>query len=451
MTGSPIRFGVNNHVERAVLTSTPATVTDLEFLKNDLRGRLTKFNNLQTPTIVINGTIPETVKADFFSIPASNLQPNSTVKLELFAAPGDETDLLNMSPIGAGDPIPLGIWSAGVDPYGEENRLSMGNIITHWFDSTVTFMAFRLTITHGFDIITPTPSLTRRQDESTGIFAVEGENATSIGSPVGPHNWSVVADAAASGGSIMYKTGTGPEYDYTVGPVVNYSFEATRSGVHDVWIRIKTANDSNSIYCIFEGNNKTCVFDTNIASYTWVLARNITLTAETTNLLTFSARDWFFNLDKIQIQPTGTDAPTGTGAAESGFGTVISRQNVSLRMLTIGNKIEMSKNFSHGNTVRFMDEPDIKRTASGFAVQGKVQNKARLLTMNLNQMSEGDRLKLVEMETALAGRSFIVSAYPDSASWTDQVHTMLGKFTQSLEYTHRTANLFTTQLEIAEV
>ena len=147
---TPLRFGVNNDVREMTITSVPAPVTDLEFIKNEYAARRSVWTGLQDGnTIVIEGEIPETRIAEYFAIPSLDIPGDYTVKLEVFSNVGTPVDLLQMEPQTIASILPLGEWRAGVDPYGVLDDSTIPDTLVYWFPEYLAYKRFRLTITAG--------------------------------------------------------------------------------------------------------------------------------------------------------------------------------------------------------------------------------------------------------------------------------------------------------------
>jgi len=398
------------------------------------------------PAIVIEGVMTTTETSEFFSIVGSNIAADSYVQLELFATDVSSVDLLDMGSASTGQAIPLGLWSAGFDAYGDSSQVAMGNIYTNWFNSTITWQRFRLTVIHAYSTAAPVANTTIRQD-SAGLLSLEAESGaiTDVGSDV----WTDTFDALASDTQAMVKTGPTFFRNSADGPRVNYTFTASQSGTHELWFRMKSYTLANSVYTIFDGSSKTTIRSFH-SGWDWVKIRDVTLTAEQDHTLIIAARDYTMEIDKIVIQPATTADPTSTGPAISTVGTVASGENISIRMLMIGNRVDLDHNFSQGNSIEFVDSPSLAKTASGFSVSSKLQNQTRKMSLPLNVMTEADGLKMIDLEIAMRGQTFLVSAYPDAAEWVEKANTMLGLFETPLKHTHRVGPYFSTTLNIVE-
>lgn len=152
MTCTPIRMAADNHVPLAQLAATPAPVTPLDWLKNEWKARRVKWVNPVAEPIVITGTLPEPQAADVFVLPGHNLTGFAYLKLELFSEanlqgeasyPGELTPLADL--------IPLGLWRAGIDPYGMPSPEDIPSVFVLWLPEIVLYQSWRLTIEHVAD------------------------------------------------------------------------------------------------------------------------------------------------------------------------------------------------------------------------------------------------------------------------------------------------------------
>ena len=199
--------------------------------------------------------------------------------------------------------------------------------------------------------------------------------------------------------------------------------------------------------------------------WVWVKARDIYTVAENRATVTIAARDHFINFDKIVIVPNGDPAPsayTVLGPPESGEGTMLqaangttlvtSSDNVSLRMMILGHTTSMQFNFSYGSRIRFLTDPDLHQVFEGFHVLARDQQRSRALTLPFEFMNDVDRLVLSRMEIRLAGKPFLVSAYPklNRPRWFTNDYLFLGRFATALDYLHFYENIHHTSVNIVE-
>lgn len=108
--------------------------------------------------------------------------------------------------------------------------------------------------------------------------------------------------------------------------------------------------------------------------------------------------------------------------------------DVRLRMLMIGNGLQLEQNFSYGNQIQFLTEPDLVRTASGSHLPSRMQKRSRVLSMSFDSMTDSDRALMWRMEASLGGLPFLVSAYPEHEGWQFNNYTFLARFANALAY-----------------
>ncbi len=281
MTCVNLRFGANNHVEDAVLTATPTPVTDLEWLKGEWRAEQVVWNPV-TEDIVIEGIMPDDRLAEYFALPTSNLTGYAQVKLELFSSTGSTTDVLEMDFQDVGSPKPLGIWRAGIDPYGVLEDPARQSVFVYWLPNYVRYRKFRLTIRHS----------------AAGVAAID---------------------------------------------------------------------------------------------------------------------------------------------------------DVRLRMLMIGEKLELQKNFSYGNEISFHTGPELIQTSSGSHIPSRRQRMSRKLSLSLDHMGDRDRIAMYRFEASLDSRAFIVSAYGEQRQWQFENYSFLARFNSELSYQHVQYDRHATKMTLVEI
>lgn len=140
-----IQFGIKSCVPDSTLTSTPAPVTNLDWIKNEFSSRQAVW---ATPgnSVSISGTIPSVKKADFFSIAGSNLG-NADTTIKLFNG-GTEVYSKTFTGefVATSELIPLGEWRAGVDPYGIPRSTGGQDAVVEWFDDQVEYNSFTIDV-----------------------------------------------------------------------------------------------------------------------------------------------------------------------------------------------------------------------------------------------------------------------------------------------------------------
>jgi len=476
MTYKNLTFSANNHVEQAALTSTPSPVTTIEYLRDSFASRRTSWVNPQGD-IVIEGVLDAPRTADYFAIPGSNLRPEASVKLELFSFDTDTVPIVDTGFQVVGDIIP----EIGAQPFDDNRHTVQTGVYALLFLVPITYQRFRLTINPALMFVPPATMTTTTQNPPVtttttvpdGIFRQGSNGVLSLESGSGEvtsnglDTWETFSDGAASGGSAVRKADSVFYWNPNEGPRVTHTFTASQGGSHDIWVRVKSAPLANSFYMVFDGNSRTIQMPTNYSNWTWHKTRTVSLTAEQQHLVVFAARDFDMQYDKLVIQPAGNATPSGAGPAESGFGTTTETtvtqggvtitvvenplEAVQIRMLMIGNTFELEHNFERGSSIRYMTPPDIRKTHSGRSVLAREQRRVRSLSLNLPVMTENDRDRVRNFEARMAGRPFLVSAFPDRGGWLASDHLFLARFESALDYNYLFNTIHSTQLELSEV
>ena len=449
MTCKNITFGMINVIESATLTSTPESVTELDNLKNPHREMRAKWDDLSGDIVTI-GTYTEDQFADYFALIGSNMRADAVIKLELFASnDATGTDLLQMGDIAVGKLIPLGVWRAGVDPYNERTEMRGDEPLTLWFDSRITFQSFKLTIEHGYIVETPVYNDVPTQDEF-GVVSLEAEDGDIIN--VGDNQWTLTTDGTASGGESLYIT-SGFYNTANTGPRFIFVFDATATGTHKVWLRVKmpTTGGNDSIHVDLDGAVTTKQNLTVSDAWHWEEVASVQLVDETTHTLIISARESKIYVDKVVILPNADPAPTGTGPAASTYGVEGSTDNVQVRLLQMGTVWRPEVNYAYGAVSRSLTPAEIGYNSSGNPVVVREPKSVKQMTVQLEHMTDNDRFMLERLETERAGRSFFFSSCPECAGWASDAGTFMGRFTSSYEYSHVFINHHKTTKTIEEV
>lgn len=444
-----VAFGAVNQVESAALTALPEFVTDLDNIKNHERARLARCVDLSADTI-IEGTHDAVQYADYFALIGSNLQPNATIKLELFATDVSTVDLLQMDAQPVGKLIPLPLWRAGVDKYNVRTLARGDDPLTLWFDNRIGYQKFKLTIAHGY-IVDETAVYNNipTQDEF-GVVSLEAEDAEITN--LGASQWAVATDATASDGESLHKTGGGFYTAAGAGPSFKFKFSAAQTGTHKAWVRVKapavTGNDS--FHLSLDGANTTTQNVVVDGVWRWIEAATVALTDGTDHTLIVSAREDNLYIDKVVILPNADPAPTGTGPAASTYGVVGSTDSVDIRMLHMGSVWQPERNYSYGAPYRPMTEPETGKTTSGHHVLLRQQREVKEMSMSLEKMTNSDALRMLAMRKERAGRPVFFSARPKCAGWAADELTYLGRIIDTPTQTHRFENHHETTITITE-
>jgi len=471
-----IMFSDENLVEISDLESNVEPVTDLDWLKNEHRSRQTKWNEFSEECIYIDGYMADLRLASFLAIPGHNLLPTAEVRLYLWNDEVSTDPVYDSGPTLIGNILPLGIWSAGVDPYGAANNESLDDVIALWLDEPVLTNHWRVEIKHKHGYVEPTdppPVIVSdgiyQQDPTTGVLSIEAENGV-VETEGGLFTWELDNLAGASGGVNLFKGGYGYHHTHNDGPKVKFEFTATQSGTFNVWLRLLSNgggpgvqdDGGYSIFTVFNGDSTTKYFQSILNNgWQWRDTKQITLSAGQKYTLYVAHRHRQLAFDKLVILPSTEASPTGIGPAESGFGTktedgtpgaITSTTSMNLRMLMLGDVIQLEKNFSYGSDISFLTEPDLHFAHSGFAITSRAQQHAKALSLSLDSMTEGDRFTMRNYETKLAGKPFLVSPYPSgTAQWFRGDYVFLARFANSLKYKHLTPSNHRTSLNLVEV
>lgn len=125
--------------------------------------------------------------------------------------------------------------------------------------------------------------------------------------------------------------------------------------------------------------------------------------------------------------------------------------DVRLRMLIVGQKIEMDYNFEYGSPITFVTKPSLVQTEGGSWVQTKAQVRSRAMSLTLPQMSDSDRENLWALESELQGSPLIVSAFPTGRGWQFNNHSYLARFGAPIEFSQTFEGIHRTTIQLLEV
>lgn len=447
-------FSDVNHVESAALASTPASVTSLELIKNSFAARRTKFTNLSS-LINIAGDMAELSEASFFAMAGHNLKPEARVRFLLRAS---DNSIVYDSAF-----IPVGEREVFYIPFGQ----------TH------TFSAFQVVIDHGYNYTPPTTTTTQAppvvttttvpdgiyRQGSDGTLSLEAENGDFSDS--GTDNFIVNNETGASNDQYVDKSENTFYSNSSDGPRTSFEFTASRSGSHDVYLRVRSSFGKNSMYMIFDGSSRATIMPTTYSNWTWHKLPSVTLTAERRHNIAIAARDRQIEIDKIVLLPAGSPIPNNAGPAESDEGTTTtttvtqggvttvieagSSDSVELRMMLLGTVFELENNFSIGASSGDLTAPENRRTHSGRSVQARAQRQTRNMSLSVPRMYETDRDRLRQFQIQRAGKPFLVNAYPGSDDYHRDRHIMLARFSNTLEFTQQSELIYSTAFDLEEV
>lgn len=430
-----------------MLSSTPAPVTDLANLKNAFRARQVKITDLSSDTLTIRGEFTSKRLVDYLAIVGCNLTENAEVQWKLYETTSTTVDLLGdgFEPVARG--VPLGEFTSGHHPYAATTRTPVNGVIPKWLDTPIECEAFELLIKHGYPIVASPPSNGIPLQDGSGILSIEAENGTVTNVTNG--TWTQTADGGASGGFYMAKSGNFFR-DPNSGPDVSFTYTASQDGVHDVYLRCDIESGGNSINVVHDGNVESKIISPIVGGWDWYLMRQATLTAGANHETIVRGRDFTFKFDKMIIQPEGTAAPTGNGAAESSDGVEGSENNVMLRMVMVGLSTGLSESFDYGNKIKYTTDPEVDRTSEGFGLLTELTDPVRRMLLPLNNLSESDRVKFVEMQMAQRGKPFLITAFPGQSEWSDEMHSMLAQPLAAGELENYMEGFYRQPLELLE-
>lgn len=141
----PLRFGIGNHVADSVLSADPAPITTIENLKNEFAARRTVWAS-PGRDIVIEGRLNDAQVADFFCLPNSTLIGLDEVRLDLFSDADLQTQAHTTGTRRLAEPPPIGVFRAGIDPYGVPIDEDRPDVFTQWLPDSVVYRSFRFVI-----------------------------------------------------------------------------------------------------------------------------------------------------------------------------------------------------------------------------------------------------------------------------------------------------------------
>ena len=351
MTCKHLTFGSSNYVERAELASVPESVTDINGLKLEHRARRGKWMDFTSGTVEIDVQFADIGQVAYVSLLGLAVGPSATVKVYLYNDREKITQAYESPTITPVELIPLGKWRAGIDQWGGSGEPV--ETYTLWLDEPVIALAATVVITHGMVADTTVYNDIPTQDEF-GVISLEAEDGELTA--VGDRQWSILPDVDASGGNCLHKSGGGFYSNALEGPRFAFTATATQTGSHNVWVRAKATGD-DSFHTTFDGASTTFQHVPTDGLWNWVNAASATLIDGTDHTLTISAREDNISIDKIVILPNADPAPVGVGPAASAYGVVGSNESVQLRMLLIGDVLELERNYSWGSPLSLMSAP----------------------------------------------------------------------------------------------
>ena len=471
-------FSETNPVLNAEITSDTLAVTPLSWMQNSKRARMTKWVNPDS-IIRVFCKFDQVQNLSYFSIMGHSIPDGASVTLKLFDSDGSL--LYDSGQLSVDSLIPAGIYSAGQDAWNESEQDIFNNVFLHTFDKILDVAQANILIDHGYESVEEettdtTTTTTTTTTESDGIFQQNAGGVVSIRADsmlmtsAASDTWAKQSNPKSGDGlgDVMYKSGSEFYSTPRVGPRLTSEFKASRSGAHDVWIRL-FSDDGNSIYTTFDGNTKRSIFDATElrnGEWHWYHVSTVNLVENATHEIEISARDHFMYFGKVVIIPSNSAAPNGASFVESDQGTITTTTNtttgevttstpivntLALRTVMMGDHWQPLENFEHGAPISFLTEAQNYTVSSGYTIPGKPQQQVRRMELNLAVMEASDRMKMIEFEIAQNGKAFVFSAYPNGTEWEQQKHTFLAKFESRNAYSHDHWGIHSTSLILTEV
>lgn len=112
--------------------------------------------------------------------------------------------------------------------------------------------------------------------------------------------------------------------------------------------------------------------------------------------------------------------------------------DVNIGMLHFGLSTRLSDSFDWGAMLSHYRQAEVQTTQSGGAVAVQNQLRGKRMQFDLAQMSDGDRLAITDLESAVNGGHFVVSAQPDAAiSWQESDGSFLARFETNLVHSYK--------------
>jgi len=417
-----------------VLTSNVITNTSLDWLKNSRGAERVRWSDLSEEIITVTATFATQRLIDYVALPTTNFPANAEYQVEALSSGADQ--------IG----MPLTPVSPDFQRYG--------STVAHFLDTPVLSDAVRFSIRHlyGFvDAGDPPPVVisdnTPRQG-ADGTLSFEAENAISVG--IGGDQWQEQTDTDASNGFRMAKLDSRYYWNASDGPYLDFIFTAAQSGLHDIWLRIRSDEGTSIHTTVPEGSTLT-VFSGASAivgnGWQWRNVRHVNLNAEQTTRIRVSAAAQRMQLDKIVVLPVGTAAPTGQGPAQSADGTITQTADgettlgdtVEIRQMMAGVMLKLQRGISFGPRFKRYRPPGIEESYSGHALAPKPQQKARELTVNFPLFQDQERYDWTLLEDNFQGRPVFINAYPAPQPRNDiytQDQMFLARMRSEIEYGH---------------
>lgn len=124
---------------------------------------------------------------------------------------------------------------------------------------------------------------------------------------------------------------------------------------------------------------------------------------------------------------------------------------VLLRMLMMGEKLELENTYSFGGDIAFDEPADLVRTTSGSKFPQRDSVDSRDISLPFDAMTEIDLLRMKNFRRSLQGRPFIVDGRPEDSGLLKHDYKFVGRFEGQTRFSHRYINQHTTTINIVEV
>lgn len=155
MISDNICFVTRNEVPITELSSDPVPDTDINWLKNEWRARRVRWAD-PPQNIHISGTLPSASIADTLLLTGHNLTGYHKIKVEFFSgANGEGRTTFIQDYVSLASLIPLGLWRAGLDPYGMPDPTQIPTIFVVWIPKIIQYQSWKISIYSSNADLTP--------------------------------------------------------------------------------------------------------------------------------------------------------------------------------------------------------------------------------------------------------------------------------------------------------
>ncbi|MCM8537056.1 MAG: PQQ-dependent sugar dehydrogenase [Lentisphaeraceae bacterium] len=184
------------------------------------------------------------------------------------------------------------------------------------------------------------------QPDASGLVSIEAENADSVTTGQNNHDWVLVSEAEATGGSAYYASpdsGVNQNTNYTtLSPRLDYQVNFDRAGTFHVWVRGHSiqglSGRSDSVHVGLNGAAVASAdrINTFTPSYGWSESTmdGIQATIEVPSAGVHTVNVWMredgFTFDKLVLTPDDAFVPVADGPHESVRGTLARKVTVSI-------------------------------------------------------------------------------------------------------------------------